>query len=180
MVRKSELSTRRMATGDLYDVISFSRHFSRKDNIRPLYLQQYQVMIGRWRGVGYCGDEFHSTAADLCPVPLIKVGSVLKFGQFHAQLHPRSFTSNSREERESGFDGVTGRHEFRNKFLCRTQAMLLHCVGRSRRKKKKPGLPLKESWITSSTHGLHTSLFWEVSIRPIGIKHLVERYIKGA
>ncbi|XP_015772756.1 PREDICTED: astacin-like metalloendopeptidase [Acropora digitifera] len=103
-----------------------------QERIRPPYLQQYQVMIGRWRGVGYCGDEFHSTAADLCPVPIIKV--VLKFGQFHAQLHPRSFTSNSREERESGFDGVTGRHELRNKFLCWTQAMLLHCVGRSRRK----------------------------------------------
>ena len=105
-----------------------------QERIKPPYLQQYQVMIGRWRGVGYCGHEFHNTAADLFPVHIIKVGGVLKFGQFHAQLHPRSFTSNSREERESRFDDVTGRHEFRNKFLCWTQAMLLHCVGRSRRK----------------------------------------------
>lgn len=59
---------------------------------------------------------------------------IIKFGHFHAQVHPGSFTPNSRQEMESGFDGVTDRDEFPNKFLYWTQAMLLHCVGRSRRK----------------------------------------------
>lgn len=39
-----------------------------QERIKPPYLQQYQVVRGRWRGVGYCGHEFHSTAVSFsCP-----------------------------------------------------------------------------------------------------------------